>query len=328
MTGQLVCKCDYLEFTTPAEYLGDVLAMFPTFERAAHGWRGYTRSALVAFGKGRVGWHPDRPEMGVHVSLGSQALDILAGQDDQWLDRPSVVEFIQDELGGRVTRFDAAFDDFDGLLDLAVIGQAVAGKDYVSRWRRKPRHMTDYETGGQTWYFGSAASDAFCLIYDKRAEREHMANRGKCEPFDGDHWVRVELRLRRERANAAASMFKRAKADASSVMRDLAGVLRHYLEFKAPGKDSNLRRRPVAAWWLEFIGFVERAKLELPTPEVKTVDDSVSYVVRQVAPTLAVIREYMGPEVYRKWVKQETDEGKHRWKAHHKARLVASGVAA
>ena len=91
--GDITGVLDYWEFTCPfhqADRLASVFAGGWTVRTKAggelRGWRGYTNSADLAVGSGLVGWCPERPEMGLHCSLGGEALALLAGQSDAWRD--------------------------------------------------------------------------------------------------------------------------------------------------------------------------------------------------------------------------------------------------
>jgi len=309
----LEAKIDYLEFTVPADAFYDLVAMFPGgVEPLEYGWRGYAASGLVAGGKGRVGWHIDRPEMGVHVSLGAQALGILAGLDDRWLDLPGMLAVLRDDLGGHVTRLDVAWDDQEGALDLLTVREATKKGNFTTRWKGGYRRDGWGNQEGDTLYFGSRSSDAFLCFYDKRQERL-----AKGHLVDVDHWVRVELRLRRKRAEAAAAAFQRAKPDQEGVFRHLAGVLRGYLEFKTPNAtDSNKRRWKAADWWLAFLGHVSKAKLAVEVVK-RTIDHVKGWVWQQVAPSLALIQEVNGSDWLARFVRDAVKDGRARWGPRH-----------
>src|SRR5579875_3513764 len=49
-----------------------------------------------------------------------------------------------------------------------------------------------------------------------------------------------------------------------------------------------LSPRPVADWWLQFLGAVERVRLTL-APAMRTVETVRSWIARQVAPSLALV---------------------------------------
>jgi len=174
--------------------------------------------------------------------------------------------------------------------------------------------------GGRTFYLGSPLSDSMLLVYDKKQERAAAG-----VPFEGKHWVRVELRLRRERANVAATLFKGVREDAGRVMRHFAGVLRGYIEFKEPNEgDSNKRRWKPAAWWLEFVGDVEKASLAVRERELATVKDIKKWFSLQVSPSMALLEESMGQVEAWAWLLGAAELGRYRWTARHRAILAAS----
>ena len=339
MTGQTAATAveagvDYWEFTLPYEKGWDVLTSFPGGRELRRnkrgdviGWRGYTHSAYVAQGKGRVGWSPDDDRMGVHFSLGSEALRVMAALDSWWSDLPSVMGAVLDELGGHTTRVDVAWDDQTGALDMAQIAEARSEGRFVTRWKDSQRIESTKATkafgpvSGETFYFGSAKSDSQLRIYDKRAERmqkEHVV--------DFDHWVRVELQLRRKRADAVARLYATAKQNAQEVMVKLAGLLRSMLEFKASSQDSNKQRQPAASWWARFLGYAEKARLAPVEAEARTVDHVKAWVSGQVAPSLALLEQALGFDRAWAFLYATAQEGRARMGPRHRAILAASGV--
>lgn len=87
-----------------------------------------------------------------------------------------------------ITRLDVAYDDHEGLLDIEEICTDTNNQEYVSRFRG---WQVIHSDGGSSVMLGSRSSEILIRIYDKAAERGFT---------DGQHWVRVELQLRRERA--------------------------------------------------------------------------------------------------------------------------------
>jgi len=319
----LTAKIDYLEFTLSHDRLFDLVGLIPGgLTPLDRGWRGYTSSAFVAGGKGRVGWHVDRPEMGVHVSLGSQALAILAGQDERWADLPGMLQLLREKWGGHVTRLDVAFDDLEGALDLGVMEDAVRAGHFTTRWKGGYKRWGWGNQAGDTLNFGSRGSDAFLRAYDKRLER--LANVGEC---DKEHWIRVELQLRRERADVVARLFQTVNDNARAVLVYLAGVVRGYLEFKTPSAtDSNKRRWAPAGWWLSFLGFVEKARIHVDKV-VRTIQHVMDWIGRQVAPSLALVEAALGSDQGWAFLYAMADQGRARWGPRHRAILSASAVA-
>ena len=325
--GQVESKIDYWEFTVPYQQADRLGAVFPGGREVRRnergdlrGWRGYTHSADLAVGSGLVGWSPARQEMGVHVSLSGEALALLAGNADPWGDLPAMIAFIHDDLGGHTTRLDCAFDDKIGLLDLDLVGEALRSGDFVARWKDwKYYQSSKGGVLGETYYLGSGRSDSQLRVYDKRAER---LQKGHGEQVEGvPHWIRVELQLRRKRAHAAAVEVKAAGA---RVWWHLAGVLRGMVEFKQPGTSSQKTRWEPAAWWLRFLGGVEKARLVVDR-QVRTLDNVRSWVLGQVAPSLAVLEQGMGFDAAWSFLYQVAQEGHKRLGPRHRA-IIAAGA--
>jgi hypothetical protein len=315
---------DWMSFTVPYTRRFAMLEFIPGgVEWLGRGWQGYSEMGVFA-DTGRVGVCPERPEMGVHFSVSSRALAVLAGQSDFWADLPGAVAVVL-ALGGHFTRVDVALDDREGLLDLGTMLEHLEHRWFTSRWRKGfHKRGLDLAGGGydgNTLELGKRVSDAMLRCYDKRLERIQAGD------DDPGHWVRVELELKRERADAAAHLY--ANREESAFFAELAGVVRGYIEFKDPnGGDTNRRRWPVAAWWLAFLEGAEKARLTLREAVKRTVDHVREWIAKQVAPSLAVVVEYMGERDAVYWLKAEARDGRRRWKGRHKAILRASGLPA
>jgi len=257
------------------------------------GMYGYASAALV-YESGRVLWGGS-DDMGVHVSLPSSAIS-LSGFDP--------ISLLVDlrKLGMRFTRVDLAADDFEGILNLDSIEHCTKNGLFASRWRKWL--YNEDSGGGRTWYYGDSQSDARMRIYDKAAER-----RGAGEDYQG-HWVRVELRLKDERADAAVSY----------IIQHLdgwhgwaCGVIRGYIDFKDDSSsDSNATRRKTALWWDRFLQSASRQRITVPI-EVRTIDDVARWFEHQLAPSVCVLRTVFGEDKFTDMV----TAGSSRWRSKH-----------
>jgi len=330
--------CDYWEFTVKdfdrgLEFLD---AMPGGYEIRRNkdgkpvGWRGFSVSCLLAQGSGHAGYHPDHEDWGVHFSLDGQALGVLATLSETWRDLPGVMDRVHEELGGKTTRIDLAWDDTSGVLDLDVIGASLRGGHYTSRWE-KWRHFEDGgrgSLGGETWYVGKpkrGSSDSQLVFYNKRVQQ---MEKGVVLPEELTHWVRCELRLRRKRANAAADLWREVKVRTGEVLSELAGVLRSLIEFKEPSAswDSNKSRRPIAGWWARFLNFAEKAKLEVVEAEARTYEDVMNWMYTQMGPSMAMLEEKLGFDKFWAFMHEVKEEGRGRMGPRHKAMLQAGGA--
>lgn len=173
--------------------------------------------------------------------------------------------FSQDERF-HITRLDAAFDDHSGILDIRQLfydtDDQGGGQQFVSKFR-KSKIEKSFKDGrpGISIYHGSEQSDIMIRIYDKAAER------GLPET---QHWVRVELQLRRDRASQFA--FTAVSEPIGTLFR---GVLVNYVRYvDDPGTDSNCWRWPMKSYWAELIDQVGRITL--------FVKPGVEYNIRQL----------------------------------------------
>lgn len=175
-----------------------------------------------------------RDDMGVWCELsgqGCRAFEELTTLSGKWEDLFARIQV--DNLN--VTRLDVAYDDHTRTLDIDQIIQDTRKKEYVSK--------SDYweiveSAKGQTVQFGSPKSDVLIRIYDKAKERN-------CKP--GEHWIRCELQLRRDRAKAFLAL-------GMSIGESFCGVVVNYLRFVDPMEgDSNKWRWPIKEYWGDFL---------------------------------------------------------------------------
>lgn len=156
-----------------------------------------------------------------------------------------LAEFAEDPDSYNITRIDLAFDDHTGILDMETLLDDTDDHNYVSRSRW---WKVEYGSEGSTVYHGSPTSDIRVRIYDKAAERG-------CQ--DGEHWIRVELMLRRENAASAVSKILEY-LDAGKVF---CGILRNYVTYVTPTSDSNRSRWPITEYWAQLIDHAERIRI-------------------------------------------------------------------
>lgn len=211
--------------------------------RLSRGMNGYEHSyrhpsgAVVLFGASS--------EMGVHLSLPSQALAYFSDYMDEVLDG----------WDWEASRIDIAVDTNDVSVDFFVENPGVI----VSKAKHKTL-VTDLTSGGKTLYLGSARSGRKLVrIYDKGSQvGEDVV------------WTRVEVQLRKEFARAA---FRALRNGVS-----LVDILKRSIDFREPG-DGDVYRRRRLPFWEACVGsghscfrFPSRLKL----------DDSVERLARWV----------------------------------------------
>lgn len=146
------------------------------------------------------------------------------------------------------TRLDIAFDDHTGILDMQRLVDDSKDRLYVTKARKHEIHYSwsdDDEFLGLTIEHGSMKSDVFFRFYDKAAQLYRV----------GEHWIRLEMQLRNDRATS----FVKLDGDLGSVF---SSVLLNYCRYVIPNdRDSNKWRWELQPYWVDLIGSCQPLKL-------------------------------------------------------------------
>ena len=177
-----------------------------------------------------------------------------------------------------LTRLDVAFDDHTGLLDIGKLAEDCRKQNYRSRFEA---WMITESNKGCTVEHGSEQSEILLRIYDKAAERKKV----------GEHWIRVEMQLRRDRA------FSFISSDAP-IGEKFAGVLRNYLTYLSPTNDSNKRRWPVAPYWEKLVSSADPISLYIEPGTDYNLMRMENYVFNQAGNPAAALIDIYGVEVF------------------------------
>ena len=184
-----------------------------------------------------------------------------------------------------MTRLDVAFDDHTGILDIRQLFRD-SDKDedgeqqFISRFRVSDLRKK-FKNGrpGISVCHGSEKSAAFIRIYDKAAERGLP---------ESQHWVRVELQLRDERAAAFS-------VEASPIGVRFRGVLFNYVRYvDDPGTDSNRWRWPMKPYWENLIEEAGRIRLYVKPGIEYNIGQLDTFVFDQAASAISAAFEVYG----------------------------------
>jgi phage replication initiation protein len=238
-----------------------------------------------------------REDMGVWCELtgqGCRVFETLGHGDYNRLFKELLYESRKDI---HITRIDVAFDDHDGLLDIKRMYWDTYNKNFVSKFARtRLEYDMNERTGidGISIYHGRKGSDLMVRIYDKAAERGIT---------DGSHWIRVELQMRDERAEAFARNY--VDVGTVGVSGVFMGVLINYLRYVEPeGGDSNRWRAPMTDYWERFVAHAERIMLfERPGTDYN-ISDLENFVVRQAGNAIQTYIDIYGEEQFLQDIKK------------------------
>ena len=275
---------------------------------------GYSKSAFV-LGTGRAFWSDDKPENGIHLRLPATALA-------EWAHGYWLLLSILAGNGGKFTRLDLAFDDFAGLLDIPTIAHNWHTGQVNTRYRSMTVWSEPVEQGsgpGQIsgLSFGNRQSQSYIRIYDKRLERQ------KNGVLDlPDHWVRLEIETKDEKATAIVSDLLKLSGD-SRRAEYLAGLLAGLFDVVVnPATDTNKARWKRADWWDQFLAGASKVRLGLAKVQ-KTLEQVKTWFVSSIAPMAAVLllaTHEQGMSGY-DWIIEAIVAGEDRFK--HKHRVLA-----
>lgn len=237
-----------------------------SMEKGRHGYRNglYFGSISILY--------DGNPGMGICLDMSGQGCRSFEEYGSG--DFIGLFQLFQQDDRFNITRLDVAFDDHTGILNIYQLFRdtglrkedddedETVDQQFISKFRKSKREE-EFDNGrsGITIYHGSKSSDVLIRIYDKAAERGLPKMQ---------HWVRVELQLRRERA--AQFAFTAVSEPIGTLFR---GVLVNYVRYvDDPGTDSNRWRWPMKPYWADLIEQAGRISL--------FVKPGVEYNIRQL----------------------------------------------
>lgn len=215
----------------------------------------------------------------------------------------------------RITRIDLAMDDKTGkVIKFDRLIKDITNANIVSKWKTNTqiikRSNNNGKIIGETISLGNRSSNVFLRIYDKKLEQETKAiDKQVKEIKDVKVWYRMELELKKESARIVQK-----KIFEVEIGELFSSILNNYMRIVIPNPDdTNKSRWQVQNYWKNIIKTT--AKLSLSTkPESKTLDDKRNWLIKQVAPSLAMVLLKDGNYQF---MIEETEKGKKRLKEKH-----------
>lgn len=278
---------DWFSFTSKRSdphYIADLLGLSDLpwqTTKGAHGYqlRLYFNCISIHFS--------GRDDMGVWCEMsgqGCRAFESLTTLPNKWEDLFALVQ----AQGMNVTRLDVAYDDHTGTLNMDEIVKDTWAQEFVSK-------TTDWDINlsnkGSTVVFGSYKSETLIRIYDKARERNCPA---------GEHWVRCEMQLRRDRAKAFMQL-------ALPIGQAFCGVALNYLRFVEPdGLDSNKWRWPIKAYWANMLGNANAISIYQAPGLDYNLDRCERYVINQAGNAIDAYIQCVGMNGFVEALKNRT----------------------
>lgn len=285
---------DYLTFSVkgydndPVAVIIDVLGLDPDlFQELGYGIQRY--NSVLVFGNIQVRYDPREDEnfkdLGICVNMsgnGCRLFESMSALTLPGVDKSSqsvafaaLFQELASDPRYNVSRIDVACDDRGEALDINEIISKVQAKEYNSRSTKRQivQSWEDDSHTGATVYIGAPSSDFRIRMYDKAAQRHEEG-----------HWVRVEMVLRGENANAFVSQI---------VNYDCVGQLAAHIlndKFRFIVRDDvNISRCSVCDWWADFVQELESVRLVAREVVEHTIDQVADWFRRQIGASLNML---------------------------------------
>lgn len=156
-------------------------------------------------------------------------------------------------------------------------------KDYQSGELIRNREE-DAANMGNTLYLGSLKSEIYFCIYEKDYE-QYVKNGTPLDEAETKN--RFEIRLKDERAEVAV--------DDLLEMEDVActaySIINHYVRFVDADPEQERRNWPLNERWVWFLNGQYRSVKLTTKPEEYTLDRTLLWLTRQVAPSLKMVQK-------------------------------------
>lgn len=304
------CLIDWFGFTLPfedpyevADLMGLRRGLFTESDRGGMGYK-----SALRFGRITI-YFNGSADMGCHCEMSGQGCREYEENGRDWI---QLIAFIQLKQG-HLSRLDLAIDTVDETLSIETLEHYYASNRVRTLFRRSGLITSDLLTSdgpvksGFTRYFGHVTSRTVFRIYDKALQL------GCDSP-----WIRFELQLRDERANAAADLILR-RHDLGSVA---TGIINNNLSF-IELDDSNKSRCSLAVWWSTWLCTTEKLKLT-KKKALRLIEEVQGYMKKQYAPTLAMLKKALGVSGFSDFMHEVLSDGYSRMKQKHDDIIIAS----
>lgn len=213
----------------------------------------------------------------------------LNGQGRTWYDFFYTVQ----ENKGVLKRIDLAINDRAGWLDVPRLAEKCRREEYTTLFRSYRNYQSgelirareeDANMMGNTLYLGSLKSEIYFCIYEKDYE-QYIRNGIPVE--DADVKNRFEIRLKDARAkHAIEDLLMHGDAGATAF-----GIINRYVCFLEPVMENGEENFVVDAAWQRFLGEEERIVKLTDAPEPYTLERTLNWITRQVAPSFKMLRK-------------------------------------
>ena len=225
------------------------------------------------------------------------------------------------ELGFKPTRIDICIDCPLELRLLDKLHEAVDERLILGARGGKFIKGLGNQSGQDTLYIGSRNSNNFYRCYNTEPNHSYRAERLELETKQAQARKVWEEIMTVSTYRVTDDKFSKAWQDKLASL--LLGQITPCQSIERK-KNRAIKSKEFAPFWQELIekaGACTPSKLRIDRKPI-TLDDTFKWMSRQVAPNLAMMRDGLGEERFRKYIDALCKEGSSRHNNEHKARIA------
>jgi DNA relaxase NicK len=262
----------------------------------AHGHRNHDNTCILGYN-----WSSDDT---------GEAIITISGSSLARLDMERTYLFVQTlhNLSARCTRIDIAIDDFTkSYFDYERLETAVRAGNFFGA---RPESYSCKYDGDNGWLVtvGKRCNSVFRRFYNKS-----IASKGEVDSY------RFEVEYKNDHSKTIFDTI--CTLDFDAVLDFISKLASGSVDFIDRSCSDRADRCPRLGWWDEFIQVIG-GSLRWSVPRiVRTIEKTIKWVNKQVASSLAVIRECKGLVWFDGWLKESIASGERRFKSPHFNRI-------
>ena len=211
----------------------------------------------------------------------------------------------------KCNRIDIGCSDFEKKLPVDNLIEALKNKNYSGFENRKQFH--DFESFG-TLNLGARTSQRFTRAYDECAKTGGLRDAHRVEAEFKDMLAHITYGMVLDQINERDHDFSLIEDSAYQFLKELVfgGIDFVDRTSNREEKETHLDRCERFDWWQEYLDYVDVSGIKIPLPSFKkTIEAKMEYVIKQVAPTLALLKKAFG-DSYPEWISRIVEQGGER----------------
>ena len=218
---------------------------------------------------------------------------------------------VKGNIRWKCNRIDIGCSDFGKKLPVEEIRDALYKKNYSGFCKRQ--QINDFESWG-TFNLGARQSGRYTRAYDESVKTKGLRDAHRLEAEFKDMLAHVTFGMIVDQVNERDYDFSIEKDSAYQFLKELVfGGIDFVDRVSEEGeKETHLDRCERFDWWQEYLDYVDASGIKIPLPsKTKTIEAKMEYIVKQVAPTLALLKKAFGSN-FVEWITRIVEQGGER----------------